>query len=558
MNKIKPFDIFISYSNHDVELVEFLANSLSNIGLHVAFDRWILTPGESWQITIDNVIENSTACIFCIGAEGFTTFQNLEFEKCLEYGKIIVPVLLHGSKNNGIPLQIRNYQLIDFREQTQQKKELNKLIFLISQTKKTNIDQEEQLGDDLFVIGDTLGALKRYTNALEKAKSQKNVVSQTRLITRLGTLKKEVGDIDSAKQLFEESINLNKNATQSIDLAAAYVELANINLTTNDVNQAFQLFQKGIEVFRAFDDQNGEISILFQMARICSDRGDNKTAKKYYEQLLSLSKLTNDQNARASALFQIGSIMISSNNFVQARNYYKKALEINSIIGNRQGQAATLFQLAWVEFNEKNMAKALSYYDNSLQIQLNLGDKQGEAITRAMIGRVHIYCNNYSIAKNELLTSKKLFEDLDSTTDITNVDNLLKYLRSRPGLELIENNKNNNNDYLENSKYVIKRSTDQKYYINLIAANNEKILTSKCYNKKAGALDGIESIVKNSPIDERYDRKVAANGQPYFVLKAANHEVMGTSERYSSKQAMEDGIAVVKRIGPTAGTKDLS
>ncbi|MDF7787817.1 YegP family protein [Pantoea stewartii] len=44
--------------------------------------------------------------------------------------------------------------------------------------------------------------------------------------------------------------------------------------------------------------------------------------------------------------------------------------------------------------------------------------------------------------------------------------------------------------------------------------------------------------------------------QYYFVLKADNHEVIATSEMYSSKQACQTGIASVQRNGPTTDIRD--
>jgi hypothetical protein len=60
----------------------------------------------------------------------------------------------------------------------------------------------------------------------------------------------------------------------------------------------------------------------------------------------------------------------------------------------------------------------------------------------------------------------------------------------------------------------------------------------------------------NSPLDSRYEKLTSSDGKPYFVLKAANHEKIGTSETYSSKQAMENGIAAVKKVGPKAPVND--
>ncbi|VFR21937.1 FIG00431834: hypothetical protein [plant metagenome] len=103
--------------------------------------------------------------------------------------------------------------------------------------------------------------------------------------------------------------------------------------------------------------------------------------------------------------------------------------------------------------------------------------------------------------------------------------------------------------------YDLKRSGDQ-FLFNLKAANGEIILTSERYTTKAGALNGIESVRKNSPIDSRYERKVASNGQPYFTLTGGNGETIGRSETYSSTSARDNGIASVKTNGPTATVKD--
>lgn len=42
----------------------------------------------------------------------------------------------------------------------------------------------------------------------------------------------------------------------------------------------------------------------------------------------------------------------------------------------------------------------------------------------------------------------------------------------------------------------------------------------------------------------------------YFVLKAANHEIIARSEMYSTKAAAQKGIASVQKNGPTTEIKD--
>jgi uncharacterized protein YegP (UPF0339 family) len=106
------------------------------------------------------------------------------------------------------------------------------------------------------------------------------------------------------------------------------------------------------------------------------------------------------------------------------------------------------------------------------------------------------------------------------------------------------------------AQYNLRKSTNNQYYFNLTAENNEKILASETYWSKDGALGGIKSVRENSPIDSRYTRLTSADGKYYFLLQAANNETIGKSETYNSELARETGIQAVKRVGPTAPIND--
>lgn len=102
--------------------------------------------------------------------------------------------------------------------------------------------------------------------------------------------------------------------------------------------------------------------------------------------------------------------------------------------------------------------------------------------------------------------------------------------------------------------YVLSKHAglNQAYHWVLVASNNEVILTSENYAAKEGAKNGIESCRINSQVDTRYEKKASVSNQPYFVLKATNGQIIGTSEMYSSTTARDNGIASVKRFGKDA------
>jgi uncharacterized protein YegP (UPF0339 family) len=107
-------------------------------------------------------------------------------------------------------------------------------------------------------------------------------------------------------------------------------------------------------------------------------------------------------------------------------------------------------------------------------------------------------------------------------------------------------------------KFELKQGPSGKFMFSLKAGNGQVILVSELYESKAAAEKGIASVRKNADEDGRYERRVASNGEPYFVLKAANGQIIGQSETYSGEAAMENGIASVKNHAPAAELQDTT
>mgnify|MGYP001298873404 CR=1 FL=1 len=107
-------------------------------------------------------------------------------------------------------------------------------------------------------------------------------------------------------------------------------------------------------------------------------------------------------------------------------------------------------------------------------------------------------------------------------------------------------------------KFELYQDKAGEYRFRLKAGNGEPILSSEGYKQKASAENGIASVRRNAPHDERYERKTTSSGKPMFNLKATNGQVIGTSESYSSEAARDNGIESVKKNAPEATLSDLT
>lgn len=107
-------------------------------------------------------------------------------------------------------------------------------------------------------------------------------------------------------------------------------------------------------------------------------------------------------------------------------------------------------------------------------------------------------------------------------------------------------------------KFELKKSKNDKFFFSLLAGNGQNILQSEMYESKASAQNGIESVRKNSTDAGRFEKLTSTKGEPYFVLKAANHQVIGNSQMYASEKSRDNGIDSCTAHAPNAAIEDLS
>lgn len=101
-----------------------------------------------------------------------------------------------------------------------------------------------------------------------------------------------------------------------------------------------------------------------------------------------------------------------------------------------------------------------------------------------------------------------------------------------------------------------KNRANGQFYFRLRAINGEVILASECYTQKAGCENRIMAVKENAPLDSRYDRRTASDGQYCFVLQVANGQIMGMSEMYTTSAARDNGIQAVMWDSPEAPVEE--
>jgi uncharacterized protein YegP (UPF0339 family) len=105
-------------------------------------------------------------------------------------------------------------------------------------------------------------------------------------------------------------------------------------------------------------------------------------------------------------------------------------------------------------------------------------------------------------------------------------------------------------------KFECYKDKADEYRFRLKAGNGETILASEGYKSKASCTNGIESVIKNSALPERFIKKQTDKGNFRFSLTASNGQVIGVSENYSSESGCDNGMKSVAKSAPDASIDD--
>jgi uncharacterized protein YegP (UPF0339 family) len=107
-------------------------------------------------------------------------------------------------------------------------------------------------------------------------------------------------------------------------------------------------------------------------------------------------------------------------------------------------------------------------------------------------------------------------------------------------------------------KFEISKRKNGEFQFNLKAGNGQVILSSEGYASLGGCENGIESVRRHAASEANFEKKVAKDGSPYFVLIAGNGEPIGRSEMYKSTSSRDNGIRSVMTHAPEAKVQNLA
>ncbi|HKN82187.1 MAG TPA: toll/interleukin-1 receptor domain-containing protein [Pyrinomonadaceae bacterium] len=118
----ETYNVFLSHSHTDATLVEKLAEQLEDKNqLKTWLDKWVVTPGGSFQQAIAKGLQEAKSCAVFLGAKTAGGWFEKEYEAALnrqaeDKSYRVIPVLLPGADPDSVNVFLKLNDWVDFRD----------------------------------------------------------------------------------------------------------------------------------------------------------------------------------------------------------------------------------------------------------------------------------------------------------------------------------------------------------------------------------------------------------------------------------------------------------
>jgi predicted ATPase/DNA-binding SARP family transcriptional activator len=164
-----------------------------------------------------------------------------------------------------------------------------------------------------------------------------------RALTALAALMYDQADLDRARGLLEEALELFRAAGDEGRAARTLSELGGIAALEEDYEHASALFEQTIPYFRTAGDTRALLVTLGNLASVTDLAGDHARGRALGEETLALARETGDHDQVGITLHNLGRIALREGRHADARAQFGESIAIAQQLGYR-GMIATCLE----------------------------------------------------------------------------------------------------------------------------------------------------------------------------------------------------------------------
>lgn len=203
-----------------------------------------------------------------------------------------------------------------------------------------------------------------------------SVAARVRALDGLSWLADVQGDFDRAEAIAEEGLQLSANAAiESSVVASLRGTLGDVVMLQGDLERAKEQFEESARLYREAGDKRGIAEAVGGLGNVFNDSGDYEQAKKYYEEGLSLAREAGSAEARGAFLYSLGHIYLLEGDHERATRLIEEAVSIFRGRRRKDDLEFALDNLGWATLLGGDHGRAEALHKESLVLCRELGDK---------------------------------------------------------------------------------------------------------------------------------------------------------------------------------------
>jgi predicted ATPase len=191
-------------------------------------------------------------------------------------------------------------------------------------------------------------------------------------LARAGTLASEQGDLDRGQEACEEGLKLLANEASEAKLWLLAC-LGWVAWTREEHGQARELFEESLALSREMSDSWWLATSLSNLAVVSHSRGDSERATELYEQSMDLFRELGDKQSLARCLNDLAMVVCDQGDLGRAAQLTEEAVALFRALGNRGGVSVGLYNLGWIALLQDDLGRAADLYGESLSLSWDAG-----------------------------------------------------------------------------------------------------------------------------------------------------------------------------------------
>lgn len=149
-------------------------------------------------------------------------------------------------------------------------------------------------------------AIAIYKEAMKLAEQAELRELKAELLSSLGLLHRDDGEIQLAMSCFEEQLAITNTLAYPRGVSIALINLANVYLATGEIKRAIEYFEQAWDISQRIVDVQTEGLVLANLGRAYNQLGETERALDLYRRQLEISQRLGDRLGEAAAHFNIG------------------------------------------------------------------------------------------------------------------------------------------------------------------------------------------------------------------------------------------------------------